>query len=191
MAHLADHGAVVERLETVLGPRESTLRNDEIRRESAVLVPITEVAAGPSLILTRRSQLLTHHKGEIAFPGGRIEGPETPEQAALREAEEEIALRASDVSVVGRLEPISTQVRRDWITPVVATVGGASSFGAASAEVDRVFTVPLVELAATMRRETWHVEGRELDIHFYDLVDETLWGATARMVSNLIDLLTR
>lgn len=160
------------------------------RYDSAVLVPLIDTVDGPSLILTRRSQLLTHHKGEIAFPGGHIDEGETPERAALREANEEIALEAGHVAVVGRLQPMSTRARRNLIAPVLANVDGGAGFFPASPEVDRVFTVPLVDLAASFRREIWHFPGDDVEIHFYDLVGETLWGATARAVTNLVALLT-
>lgn len=188
LAVLADGATIRRRLESRIG--DGSRADDDGRFDSAVLVPLIETVDGPSLILTRRSHMLTHHKGEIAFPGGHIDDGETPERAALREAHEEIALAAEHIEVIGRLQPMSTRVRRNLIAPIVADVDGRAGFSPASPEVDRVFTVPLVELAASFRREIWHFPHADVEIHFYDLAGETLWGATARTVTNLVELLT-
>lgn len=185
---LADVEITRLRLASTLGG--ATPPHGDDRYDSAVLVPVIDTVDGPALIMTRRSRLLTHHKGEVAFPGGHIDEGETPERAALREAHEEIALASRHVEVVGRLQSMSTRVRRNLIAPVVAFVDGRAEFGPASPEVDRVFTVSLVELAASFRREVWHFPHADVEIHFYDLDGETLWGATARAVTNLVELLT-
>lgn len=185
---LADGAEVRSRLASKI--RDAVSSEVGGRYDSAVLVPLIDTVDGPALILTRRSRTLTHHKGEIAFPGGHIDDGESPEDAALREANEEIALAAEHVEVIGRLQPMSTRLRRNQIAPILASVAEDAGFFAASSEVDRVFTVPLVELATSFRRETWHLPGNDIEIHFYDLVDETVWGATARAVTNLVELLT-
>ncbi len=91
-------------------------------RESAVLVALVDGPEGAEVLLTRRSQTLTSHRGEISFPGGRVDAGETFEAAALREAHEEVALDPSVVQLRGRLDPISTMASRSYIVPVVATL---------------------------------------------------------------------
>jgi 8-oxo-dGTP pyrophosphatase MutT (NUDIX family) len=158
-----------------------------------VLVPIVENSGRPALVLTRRSRHLTHHKGEVSFPGGRLDPGEDTVSAALREAHEEIALHPSAVSVIGHLPSVTTYASNSTITPVVARVDGAPRLTINTAEVERVFTVTLEDLAApgTFRQESWPIAGRPLPIHFYDLPEDILWGVTGRMVTHLLDVLTR
>jgi 8-oxo-dGTP pyrophosphatase MutT (NUDIX family) len=158
-------------------------------RSSAVLIAIADGAdGGAEVLLTRRSQDLTTHRGEISFPGGRVDVGETFEAAALREAHEEVNLEPPLVQLVGRLDPISTMVSRSFIVPVVGTVERAPSLSPAVSEVDRIMWVPLAELTRsdTFREELWQYEGERRTIFFFELDDETIWGATARMLYQLL-----
>jgi peroxisomal coenzyme A diphosphatase NUDT7 len=157
-------------------------------RESAVLVALVDGPEGAEVLLTRRSQTLTSHRGEISFPGGRVDPGETFEAAALREAHEEVALDPAVAQVRGRLDPISTMVSRSYIVPVVATLERRPSLHPAVGEVDRIMWVPLAELtrADTFREEVWHVDGDPRQIFFFELDDETIWGATARVLHQLL-----
>jgi len=157
---------------------------------SAVLVGVFPGPRGTEVILTRRSRLLRHHKGEISFPGGRLDADETPRDAALREAHEEIGLDPSAVEVVGELSPVTTNISSTHIVPIVGRVLHPPSLEVCNAEVDRVFTVPLVELAAedTYSEEHWGAPPQQWQIHFFHLNDETVWGATARILHQLISV---
>ena len=157
-------------------------------RESAVLVALVDGPAGAEVLLTRRSQTLTSHRGEISFPGGRVDPGETFEAAALREAHEEVALDPAVAQVRGRLDSISTMVSRSYIVPVVATLERRPSLHPAVGEVDRIMWVPLVELTRsdTFREEVWQVDGDTRPIFFFELDDETIWGATARVLHQLL-----
>jgi mutator protein MutT len=157
-------------------------------RSSAVLVAIADGDQGAEVLLTRRSESLRSHRGEISFPGGRVDPGETFEQAALREAYEEVALNPSDVHLHGRLDPISTMVSRSFIVPVVATVEANPVLIPAQDEVERIIWVPLAELTRsdTFREEIWDFEGERRQIFFFELDDETIWGATARMLHQLL-----
>jgi 8-oxo-dGTP pyrophosphatase MutT (NUDIX family) len=157
-------------------------------RESAVLVVITDGPEGAEVLLTRRSQSLTSHRGEISFPGGRVDPGEGFEAAALREAHEEVALDPSVVQVRRRLDPISTLSSGSFIVPVVGTVDRRPVLRPADAEVDRIMWVPLAELtrADTFREEVWHRDGEARPIFFFELEDETIWGATARILHQLL-----
>ena len=157
-------------------------------RESAVLVALVDGPEGAEVLLTRRSQTLTSHRGEISFPGGRVDPGETFEAAALREAHEEVALDPAVAQVRGRLDPISTMVSRSYIVPVVATLERRPSLHPAVDEVDRIMWVPLAELTRsdTFREEVWQVDGDPRPIFFFELDDETIWGATARVLHQLL-----
>ena len=157
-------------------------------RESAVLVALADGREGAEVLLTRRSQTLTSHRGEISFPGGRVDAGETFEAAALREAHEEVALDPSDVLLRGRLDPISTMASRSYIVPVVATLERKPTLRPAAGEVDRIMWVPLAELTRsdTFREEVWHLDGDPRQIFFFELDDETIWGATARVLHQLL-----
>jgi 8-oxo-dGTP pyrophosphatase MutT (NUDIX family) len=155
-----------------------------------VLVTLADGSSGPEVLLTRRSWKLRSHRGEMSFPGGRTDPGETPVETALREAHEEVGLDPSDVTVHGELEHLNTVVSRSYIVPKVATVAEPLPLEPRTMEVDRVMWVPLAEFTRpdTYRSEVWGVGPTDRTLHFFELDDETVWGATAHM---LVDLLTR
>ncbi len=142
------------------------------------------------MLLTRRSVHLRNHKGEISFPGGRMDPGETAVDAALREAHEEVGLDPRLVTVIGELDHLNTIVSRSYIIPVVGVLPAVLPLGPASPEVERVLWLPLSELVRpdTYRTEVWGRDPTDRLLHFFELEDETVWGATANM---LIDLLRR
>lgn len=173
----------------VANPPEGDFEPDfDNARPSAVLVVLADGPHGAEVLLTRRSMQLSNHRGEISFPGGRLDPGETYEQAALREADEEVGLHPSRVAVVGRLQPIATYVSRSWIVPVVARVAERHELHGHPDEVDRTFWLPLRDLTlpGTFREEWWHTVQGERPIFFFELDDETVWGATARMLHQLL-----
>lgn len=161
-------------------------------RPSAVLVPLFDAGDGPEVVLTRRARHLRDHRGEVSFPGGRIEPGETPVAAALREAEEEVALDPAAVTVIGELDQLATLASRSVIAPVVGRLEGRPVLMAAAGEVDRILHVPLAELLRddTYREERWGSDIGVRSIHFFELDDETIWGATARMLVQLLSIAT-
>jgi 8-oxo-dGTP pyrophosphatase MutT (NUDIX family) len=162
----------------------------ENARPSAVLVGLFESTSGVEAILTRRSQNLTNHRGEISFPGGRLDAGESVLQAALRETHEEIGLNPEDVEVVGELNSMATVVSNSHIVPIVGRYRTQPKLHAVNSEVDLVFSVPLLELTRqdTYRQEHWVFSDREFQINFFYLDDETIWGATARILFQVMML---
>jgi mutator protein MutT len=159
-------------------------------RPSAVLLALHDGPRGTEVVLTRRSRDLRRHRGEISFPGGRLDDGETPEEGALREAHEEIALDPATVELVGRLSTLATVVSLSHIVPVVGRLQGRPELRPAAAEVERILHVPLAELAEPeiFREERWGDGPLERPIYFFELVDETIWGATARILVELLSV---
>ena len=156
---------------------------------AAVLVALFDEEGEARVVLTRRAAHLRAHRGEVSFPGGRLDGEETPEAGALREAAEEIGLDPRPVTLVGRLSPVSTYASASAITPVVGVLPGRPPVVPNAAEVEHVFDVALAELAddGVFREEWWSIAGAApFPVWFFELPDDTVWGATARI---LVDLL--
>lgn len=159
-------------------------------RSSAVLVPLVETENGPSFLLTKRADHLKNHRGEVSFPGGRVEEAESIRAAALRETEEEVALSSQYVRIVGELDPLTTFVSNSVIVPVVGVVSSLEGLSANEGEVSKILIVPISELvlSQTYHNEWWPTPRGDLNIHFFDLDDETIWGATARIIRQFIEV---
>jgi 8-oxo-dGTP pyrophosphatase MutT (NUDIX family) len=143
------------------------------------------------VVLTRRSSRLRSHAHQVSFPGGRIDPGEVPVAAALREAREEVGLEPSSVRVLGELAPLWTFTNPVPITPFVGELPDRPVLHPNPAEVERAFTVPLIELTdpEVYREELWELQdGSQRSIHFFELWDDTIWGATARLLRELLDL---
>ncbi len=186
-------GAVVDldRVLDAVPDRDEPLRPAfEGARHSAVLLALTDGPDGPEVLLTRRSWAMRSHSGEVSLPGGRIDPGETPTDTALREAHEEVGLDPDQVHVRGELHHLNTWASQSYIVPKVATVPERYDLSAQTMEVDRVMWLPLSELTRpdTYRAEVWPMRGGARTLHFFHLDDETVWGATARI---LVDLLER
>ncbi|NNF52177.1 MAG: CoA pyrophosphatase [Gammaproteobacteria bacterium] len=156
-------------------------------REAAVLVPIIDYPDEPALLLTRRTDALRQHPGQISFPGGALEETdEGPVGAAVRETEEETGMDTTDLEILGFLDTYLT-ITSFAITPVVARIPPGKPLRPDPAEVAELFEVPLkfVLDRANVRR---HVGRRgELRVSYYSIPyqDKNIWGATAGMLVNL------
>ena len=160
---------------------------------SAVLAAFWEHDGELEVLLTRRSQGLRSHSGEVSFPGGRSDPGEALADAALREAAEEVALDPSAVEALGELDHLMTVTSRSFIVPFVGLLGGRPGVRIASpAEVDAVLFVPVRELLLdeVYREERWRWADHERDIFFFELVGDTVWGATGAMLRQLLGLVT-
>lgn len=161
----------------------------ESAREAAVLVPVVDHPAGATVILTTRTRTLRKHSGQIALPGGAIDPTDTsPEAAALREAEEEIALSPALVEPIGRLPRYFTTTGFR-ITPVVAIVAPKFELRTNPAEVDDVFEVPLGFLmdAANHRQESRVFEGATRHYFTMPFGERFIWGVTAGILRTLYE----
>jgi 8-oxo-dGTP pyrophosphatase MutT (NUDIX family) len=166
----------------------------EIDRASAVLAPLYEDDGELLVILTRRTWTMRSHSGEVSFPGGRQDDADADLwHTALREAREEIALDATKVEPIGELDHLSTVTSRSFIVPYVGALVGAPHTQASPAEVSAVLHVPVAELLdpAIFREEIWTFPWAEdRPIFFFELVGDTVWGATGAMLRQLLGLVT-
>jgi 8-oxo-dGTP pyrophosphatase MutT (NUDIX family) len=172
------------------GYAEMDLTDETRLKCAAVLIPLVWYDDEWHLLFTRRTDKVESHKGQVSFPGGACdEGETTPEQTALREAEEEIGLNPNDVKVLGRLTNMIT-ITYFRVTPVVGVIRWPAVFRVGEHEVARVFTIPVGWLANPLNR--WEFERPRttrtlIAYHPYD--GELLWGATARMTIDFLKVL--
>lgn len=166
----------------------------EIDRASAVLAPLYEVGGELHVVLTRRTWNLRSHQGEVSFPGGRQDASDVDLwRTALREAKEEIALDPSSVECVGELDHLATVTSRSFIVPYVGALPDRPELTANAGEVSAILHVPVAELLdpAIFREERWTFPGGwERPIFFFELVGDTVWGATGAMLRQLLGLVT-
>jgi len=162
-------------------------------REAAVLLALFEDQGEARLVLTKRPETMPSHRGEIAFPGGKREAADASlEAAALREAHEEVGLEPGAVDVVAELDSLGTVASQFTITPFVGLLDEPPRLVPDPVEVVSAFTVPLSELLdpETYREERWRLFGDWRSMAFYDLPGETVWGATARILTGFLAHLT-
>jgi 8-oxo-dGTP pyrophosphatase MutT (NUDIX family) len=182
-------------------------------RDAAVLVPLVARPGGPTVLFTRRTERVPHHKGEISFPGGGVEPGESAADAALREAEEEVGLPRSSVEILGAMDPLPS-IARYVVTPIAGAVRAPPDlFVLAEDEVSEPFEIPLARLLdPTLRRAAlWDparlppeipralLAGRipfeEVDPatglwrvwSFHSDPERVVWGLTARILAELLD----
>ena len=157
---------------------------------AAVLIALSWFEDEWHLLYTRRTDKVETHKGQVSFPGGACDpGEETPEQTALREAQEEVGIHPKDVRLLGKLAPMIT-ITGFRVTPVVGVVRWPYTFRVENAEVARVFTMPLSWLAEKTNRWEFKLPGRKYSLIVYHPYDgEVLWGATAVMTDIFMNVL--
>jgi 8-oxo-dGTP pyrophosphatase MutT (NUDIX family) len=160
--------------------------------QAAVLVALVD-RGQPHLVFAKRSDRVGHHKGQVSFPGGtRDPGDASLLEAALRECEEEIALPRRLVEPLGALDDTETVATQFVITPFVGVVREPVAWQADGREIERVFEVPFSVLAdpKNFRVEHWERGGTVRPVYFYEWGgDPPIWGATARIVKQYLDLL--
>lgn len=186
---LADPGAI---------PRDRPSPEDDLERAArtggrvvtaAVLVPLV-AHPDPTVLLTLRSARLNSHAGQVSFPGGRMEAGETPEQAALREAEEEVGLDPGLPELIGRLPSVLTGTGY-LVTPVVALLRPPFGLRHDPGEVEEPFEYPLARLLdpAAPERRRQEFRGRMREFWVWPHERHYIWGATASMLVTLAAVL--
>jgi 8-oxo-dGTP pyrophosphatase MutT (NUDIX family) len=176
-----------------LAARAPILKPEWSAVPAAVLVPLLKTEEGWSVLYTRRTESVETHRGQVSFPGGRIEPGETAAQAALREAEEELGVRPGDVTVLGQMDSLLTVTQYE-VAPIVATIPWPYSLALQPGEVAAVFHVPVAWLSKPENLEQrWRDpvgEGPATPVYYFrSYRGEIIWGATARITLDLLDLL--
>jgi 8-oxo-dGTP pyrophosphatase MutT (NUDIX family) len=205
---------LAHRLPGILAGHEPRLLTAPVLRPAAVLAPLLQRPQGPVFLFTRRRHDLPEHAGQVAFPGGRMEAGESPVQAALREAEEEVGLPAGRVQVIGQLDDQPSPLRYR-VTPLVGMVSEPPPLVAQTEEVTEMFEVPLTRLLdpACSHAEWYEASrlpgdglrdvlmnpsggyreadpaGQRYKVFFFDTgggPQRVVWGLTARIVSQFL-----
>jgi 8-oxo-dGTP pyrophosphatase MutT (NUDIX family) len=156
---------------------------------AAVLVPLRLEEDRLTAVFTKRAAELRRHAGEIAFPGGRQDTGEHLPETALREAEEEIGLRRELVTIVGALPPTSTIVTNYVIYPFVGMLSPGGRMRPNPIEVEAVVELGLRDLVAGFGRRRLIRRGMPIKTDTYEVDGHLIWGATARIVGELLDRL--
>ncbi|MGZ8633068.1 MAG: NUDIX hydrolase [Solirubrobacteraceae bacterium] len=160
------------------------------RIDAAVLVPLYVSGGELHAVFTRRREDLRRHPGEISFPGGRQDDDETDLRlTALREAQEEIGLPARAVELVGALQPTPTIATNYAVYPFVGLIEPGRAWEPSATEVAEVMEVPLSALRAGYERRRLLRRGVPFRTDVYVIGEDVIWGATARMVGDLLDRL--
>jgi 8-oxo-dGTP pyrophosphatase MutT (NUDIX family) len=161
-------------------------------RQAAGLMLLYPVEGDTRIVLTVRASHLPSHAGQVSLPGGAVEEGETIEEAALREAREEIGLAPAAVRLLGRLTPLHIPVSGFMLHPVVAAMDWPPRLEASDREVERILDVPLADLLDPARRlsRTVVLEDRgDVEVPYIEIHGAELWGATAMVLSELFWIL--
>lgn len=181
--------AALGRLRSILENRPADELDGANLRRAAVLIPLIAAGDGWDILFAKRSENLAVHKGQVAFPGGSAEAGESPEEAALRESEEEVGLPARDVELIGRLDDLITHTGF-IVAPFVGIVTGRPEYVLEPAEVDEVFEVPIDVLLARanpqIRDVTWNEQVYPTYVFRHEGVE--IWGMTGRILKGFLDL---
>ena len=143
------------------------------------------------LALTRRTSKVAHHQAQISFPGGQMDENESSVAAAIREAREEVGIRPESLRVLGELTPLYIPPSNYCIYPIVAVAQRRPDFRPFPEEVEEVIEVPLDHLLdpENIRREIWPMRGTDVSVPFYQFAGHKIWGATAMVLAELMELL--
>ena len=158
-------------------------------RRAGVLVPLFVRQGMLWVVLTRRTETVEHHRGQISFPGGAEEpGDEDLRATALRETDEELGVRPEDARLLGPLSPIIT-VTDFYVAPFVAAISQPYVFSPAESEIAEVIEAPVAALSDPAIREVKFLPGRDEPVLFYQYGNHVIWGATARILADLLEAL--
>ncbi len=153
-------------------------------------MPVYEDAEGLHVLLTRRSEALPQHKGQIAFPGGTQQpDDQSPLATALRESEEEVGLKPCDVQILGALDDTVTATSNYVVTPFVGLVPHPYSFQVNPGEIVELIPLPLALLCdpSRFKEELWDRDGVKVPVYFYMVGSHVIWGLTARILKQFLE----
>lgn len=179
-------------LKSRLRSRTRVVDDDQSAKRAAVLVPFFEREGKYYLLFTLRTSNLPTHKGDVSFPGGGADKEDgSLLHTALRESEEELGLRPSDVRPIGPLDDLRTHATNYVVTPYVGVIPYPYDFQPNAWEVAEIFSVPFTFLAdrGNLNAETWLYDGETIPIQTYRYQGYKIWGATQRMIQNVLDIL--
>lgn len=185
-----------DRLRTILTQRVPViLPPDPTRRQAAVLLPLFKNASGYHLVFTKRTETLRHHKGQVSFPGGSFEPSDGDLlTTALRESHEEVGIRPEHVSILGRLDDLSTFSTSFTISPFVGLIPSPYPFRPNPIEVAVVFDAPLSVLADPTVGRTYiraRDDGATIEDYEFHVNGHVIWGATARIIRHFLTVINR
>jgi 8-oxo-dGTP pyrophosphatase MutT (NUDIX family) len=190
----ADRAEIRRRLQSVLlDPAQAAALDVAGRVDAAVLVPLfVDGEGGVRAVFTKRHDDLRRHAGEISFPGGRQDdGDEDLRATALREAEEEIGLAPDAVELVGALQPTPTIATNYAVYPFVGLIEPGHRWRPSAAEVERVLELSLADLVAGRGRRAMLRRGIPFRTDTFVVGEDLIWGATARILADLLQRLER
>jgi 8-oxo-dGTP pyrophosphatase MutT (NUDIX family) len=174
-------------LRSALSPADLVVEPDVVR-PAAVLLPFVGDPE-PWIVFTKRTDELPRHPGEISFPGGMRHGADPDLLAtALRETNEELGIRPETVDVLGALSPLQTFTSGTAIVPFVGTLASDPVFAPNPAEIAEVLEFPVARLLEVERPMAWSREHETYWGHVYELDGHTIWGATARILNEFLEL---
>lgn len=174
----------------LLSPDEAVRLDVSGRTDAAVLVPIYVSGGELQLVFTKRRDDMRRHAGEISFPGGRRDDDEDDLRAtALREAEEEIGLPRTAVSIIGALQPTPTIATGYAVYPFVGLIESTRDWVPSAGEVAAVLELPLQAVLTGYSRRRLLRRGLPIRTDTYLVGDDLIWGATARILADLVDRL--
>jgi 8-oxo-dGTP pyrophosphatase MutT (NUDIX family) len=182
-----------QKLREFLAHRQKKSITDPKRMPSAVLLPIYYKEGQCHILFTRRTDNVKEHKGQISFPGGAHHGGESLLDTALREAAEEVGLSPADVEILGELDDTATVISNYIVTPFVGVIPWPNKLRADGWETDELIEAPIAALLDKKTREDRDevIEGKPVISYFYHYGGRVIWGATARILHQFLELYAR
>ena len=180
-------------LRKLLEQRHKIRITDTDRIASAVLIPVYESNEIYHIVFIKRTDTVTTHKGQISFPGGAREKEDNSMlDTALRESYEEIGLDIKDVEILGELDDEITTTSNYIVTPYIGVIPWPYEFVKNNDEVDEILYIPIPALLERdcLHPDTETLDGRKVDSYAYRYCGEVIWGATARILKKLLDIIT-